>query len=82
MASRITVSSETASEKHIKAVFTLQGTYPARCPSSLDSQAGSLEGPSVGNVDVHVGREELCFLVGPLCGHLQIKTAFQNKNGL
>lgn len=38
--------------------------------------------PLMGNVDVCVGREELCFLVGPLCGHLQIKTAFQNKNGL
>lgn len=33
MASRIRVSCETASEKHIKAVFTLQGRHPAGCVS-------------------------------------------------
>lgn len=82
MASGIRVSCDTASEKYIKAEFT--GQIPCRVCVSLGSQAGSLEVLLVGNADVHVGREQLCLLVGPLCGHWKwsrqmTKTAFQEK---
>lgn len=64
MASRIRVFYETASEKYMKAVFHYR--------------AGSLEGPLVRNADTNVGREQLCFPVGPLGGRWQQSRLQQN----
>lgn len=62
----------------------ITGLIPCRMCVSLGSQAGSLEVLLVGNADIHARREQLCFLVSPLCGHWKwsrhmTKTAFQAK---